>query len=677
MTQQRKILVTSALPYANGSIHLGHLVEYIQTDIWVRFQKLRGAEVHYVCATDAHGTPTMLRARQDGISPEALVDRIKSEHEHDLRSFGVDFDNFYSTHSPETERYLVDIYSRLKAAGHIETRLVNQAFDASENMFLPDRFVRGTCPHCGAEDQPGDACESCSRVNTPKDLKNPVSVLSGTTPIYRDSEHFFFRLGQFESFLKTWMDGAKLDDGVRRKLSEWFDKGLTDWDISRDAPYFGFQIPGTDDKYFYVWLDAPVGYLGSFAEYAARCGIDPTPFLTPDTSTELYHFIGKDIVYFHALFWPAVLHGAGYRVPTSVFAHGFLTVNGEKMSKSRGTFINAATYREHLDPTYLRYYYATKLGRGTDDIDLNLEDFVARVNSDLVGKFINIASRNAGFLSKHFAGELAPALHDSALFDRFRAASAELEAMYENREFGKAMRKIMALADEANQYTDQHKPWAMLKDDQRKSEVQLVATQALNLFRVLTVYLQPVLPDIATAVQQFFGESTFGWHSAQQPLLGRRIQRYQALLTRIDAKAVAKLTTEVTHETSAAAPAADSENNASDTEERPATVDIDTFLKTDLRVARIERADTVDGADKLLQLTLDLGPLGSRQVFAGISKHYTPTELNGRLTIVVANLAPRKMRFGVSEGMVLAASNEEGVYILAADSGAQPGDRVR
>ncbi|MEL7538993.1 MAG: methionine--tRNA ligase [Pseudomonadota bacterium] len=672
MTESRRILVTSALPYANGSIHLGHMVEHIQTDIWVRLQKLRGHTVYYVCATDAHGTPTMLRAREEGVTPEALVERVRREHEEDLRSFDVNYDNFYSTHSPETEHYLRDIYAKLVAAEHIEQRTVNQAFDAVENMFLPDRFVRGTCPHCGTPDQPGDACENCGRVNTPKDLLDPVSVLSGTTPEYRDSEHYFFKLDRFAEFLRDWMQNAGLDVSVRNKLEEWFDKGLTDWDVSRDAPYFGFRIPDSDEKFFYVWLDAPVGYFGSFAEFGARHGIDVGEFLEAGTSTELYHFIGKDIVYFHALFWPAVLQGAGYRPPTSVYAHGFLTVNGEKMSKRRGTFINAATYRQELDPSYLRYYYAAKLGPGIDDIDLNLDDFIARVNSDLVGKFVNIASRSASFLTKHFDGKLAAELHDQALFDRFAAAAEPVAALFEAREYAKALRSIMALADDANQYVDQHKPWKLLKDPERHADVQVIATQALNLFRSLAIYLAPVLPSIGDRVQAFFGEAEWRWLSATQPLLGTEIPRYEPLLTRVEQKSIDRIVALAAESLPDKPPTTDAPA-ASDS----AVIDIDQFLATDLRVARIVTAEPVDGADKLLKLTLDLGDLGRRQVFAGIRKHYDADLLTDRLTVVVANLKPRKMRFGVSEGMVLAAADDDGVYLLSPDSGATPGSRVR
>lgn len=665
----RKILVTSALPYANGSIHLGHLVEYIHTDIWVRYQKLAGNECHYVCATDAHGTPAMLRAREEGIEASALVDKMTEEHARDLAAFGVNFDNYYTTHSPENEHYVIDIYNRLQEAGHIYTKTINQAYDASEKMFLPDRFVRGTCPHCATEDQYGDACENCGQTYTPKDLIGPVSVLSNAAPEYRDSEHYFFRLSAFADFLKTWMREAKLNAGVHRKLEEWFETGLTDWDISRDAPYFGFRIPESDNKYFYVWLDAPVGYMASFANYCSREKINFDDWWGNDSAAELYHFIGKDIVYFHALFWPAVLHGAGYRTPTSVFVHGFLTVNGEKMSKSRGTFVNGQTYLRFLDPIYLRYYYSAKLSAGIDDIDLSLDDFVARVNSDLVGKFVNIASRTAGFITKQFDAKLAAELHDPDLFAYFVAAGDEIASLYEEREFARAMRRVMSLADKANQYTDRHKPWVMIKNAERAAEVQLVATQALNLFRILAIYLEPVLPDIGTRIRAFFGEASWSWEVRRNPLLGVEIKRYEPLIMRIDPDKV----NEMIAASKEGAPADASEPAVAATP----TIGIDEFMAVDLRVARIIAAENVEGADKLLRLHLDVGELGTRTVFAGIKSAYDPAALQGRLTIVVANLQPRKMRFGVSEGMVLAAADDETLQLLAPENPVVPGTRVR
>lgn len=666
-TAPRRILVSSALPYANGDIHLGHLVEYIQADIWVRFQRLRGHEVYFVCASDAHGTPIMIRARKDGVEPEAVVAHYQQAHVTDFAAFGVVFDNFNTTHADENRELVYDIYARLTDAEHIYTKTINQAYDAAEQMFLPDRFVRGTCPVCGTEDQYGDACENCGSTYTPADLKNPVSVLSGEPPVWRDSEHYFFKLGVFETFLKDWLDGAGLDDSVRKKLGEWFDAGLQDWDISRDAPYFGFEIPGAEGKYFYVWLDAPVGYFGSFKAYCDRERMDFARWLAPDTETELYHFIGKDIVYFHALFWPAVLQGAGLRTPTSVFAHGFLTVDGKKMSKSRGTFIKGRTYLDHLDPECLRYYYAAKLGPGIDDIDLNLEDFVSRVNADLVGKLVNIASRCAGFVHKNNDGKLADVLPDPALYQAFADAGETIAGHFDRREYSKAIREIMALADRANQYIDANKPWQMVKDDALRDAVPGVCTQGLNLFRALAIYLAPVLPTLAEKARALFGEDDWGWHSAAAPLMGTPIARFKPMLTRIDDKQVAKMV-EASKDSDAPATAATRDDD---------TIGIDDFMAVDLRVARIVKAEHVDGADKLIRVQLDVGALGQRQVFAGIKSAYDPATLEGRLTVMVANLAPRKMRFGLSEGMVLAAGDGKGIFLLSPDDGAAPGMRVK
>lgn len=535
----RKILVTSALPYANGSIHLGHMVEYLNSDIWARFQKLRGHLCTFVCASDAHGTPIMIKARQEGISPEELIARVAGEQLRDLEAFGVGFDNFHTTHSPENEELVRRIYLALKDAGHIYTSTIEQAYDEAEKMFLPDRFVRGTCPRCGAPDQYGDACEVCGATYAPNDLIDPVSVLSGTTPLWKESEHYFFRLSAFEESLRAWMRSAGLHPHITSKLEEWFSAGLKDWDISRDAPYFGFLIPGTEDKYFYVWLDAPVGYAASFLDLCKRRGdLGFDDYWLGGNDTELYHFIGKDIVYFHTLFWPAVLEGSGFRQPTSVFAHGFLTVNGKKMSKSRGTFINARTYLDHIDPSFLRYYYAAKLGPGMDDIDLNLEDFVARVNSDLVGKLVNIASRCAGFISRHFDGRLAARLDDAVLFEEFAAESEAIASCYEAREYSKAMRAVMLLADRANRYIETKKPWAMAKDEALLPEVQAVCTQGLNLFRSLMIWLEPALPGLAERARSLFGEETWSWPAAETPLLDRCIADYQPLLTRLQASDV-------------------------------------------------------------------------------------------------------------------------------------------
>ena len=662
----RKILVTSALPYANGSPHMGHLVEYIQTDIWVRFQKLRGHDCIYVCASDAHGTPIMLKARELGITPEELTAGYSAEFVNDFADFGVEFDNYHTTHSPENEEIVGQMYAALRASGDIYTRTIEQSYDEAEGMFLPDRFVKGTCPRCKSEDQYGDACEVCGATYAPEDLIDPVSVLSGTPPVKRESEHYFFRLSEYEERLRDWMKVAKLDRNVVAKLDEWFDAGLQDWDISRDAPYFGFRIPGTDDKYFYVWLDAPVGYMASFKHLCDRTeGLDFDAYWNADSDAEVYHFIGKDIMYFHTLFWPAVLKAAGYRTPTSVYAHGFLTVNGQKMSKSRGTFIKARTYLDNLNPEFLRYYYAAKLGPTIEDIDLNLEDFIARVNSDLVGKLVNIASRCAGFISKRFDGELAEVLPEPQLFGEFADASTAIAAHYEAREYSKAMRLIMALADKANRYIDEHKPWVMAKDEGGLPDVQLVCTQGINMFRSLMVYLAPVLPGVAEGARAFLNESSWQWKDAGAPLLGSKIDTFKPLLTRVDPKQVEQMVEQSKEST----PVADNQEDD--------FISIDDFMKVDLRIARIEKAEPVEGADKLLALTLDVGD-NKRQVFAGIKAAYDPETLIGRHVIVVANLAPRKMRFGVSEGMVLAAGpGGEDIFLLSPDDGATPGMRVK
>lgn len=666
----RKILVSSALPYANGVIHLGHMVEYLQSDIWARFQKQRGHQCTYVCASDAHGTPIMIKARQEKIEPEQLIARVAREQLEDLEAFGVAFDNFHTTHSAENEQIVGRIYAALQKAGHIYTRTIEQAYDDVEKMFLPDRFVRGTCPRCKSEEQYGDACEVCGATYAPIDLLDPVSVLSGTRPLWKESEHYFFRLSQFGDELKRWMGSASLHRNITSKLEEWFNAGLQDWDISRDAPYFGFLIPGTTDKYFYVWLDAPVGYAASFLDLCNRRGdLDFDEYWMPGHDTELYHFIGKDIVYFHTLFWPAVLQGAGFRQPSSVFAHGFLTVNGKKMSKSRGTFISARTYLDHLNPNCLRYYYAAKLGPGMDDIDLNLEDFVARVNSDLIGKLVNIASRCAGFITRHFAGRLSDRLDDDALYREFSAVSETVAAHYDSREFSKAMRVVMSLADQANRYIEDRKPWAMAKDPQQLENVQAVCTQGLNLFRALMVYLTPVIPSLAADAQRLFNEGAWNWQAAATPLLDSDIAEYQPLLTRIDPKDVEKMVEQSKEPVSGG----QSDGTGSDVPK----VSIDEFLKVDLRVARIQQAEHVPGADKLLKLTLDLGG-ESRTVFAGIKAAYEPEALVGRHVIAVANLEPRQMRFGTSEGMVLAAGpGGSDIFLLSVDDGATPGMRVK
>jgi len=671
MTDSRRILVTAALPYANGLAHMGHLVEYIQTDIWVRFQRMLGNDCLFVCASDAHGTPIMIRARKDGIAAEEIIEHYHRRFQEDFAAFHIRFDNFGSTHSSENRELVNLIYGRLQSGGHLQSRTIRQAYDEKEGMFLPDRFVRGTCPRCGTADQYGDSCESCGATYAPSELVDPISILSDSRPVERESEHLFFRLSAFEDALRDWASSGALQDSVRKKLDEWFEAGLQDWDISRDAPYFGFEIPDLPGKYFYVWLDAPVGYMASLLNLARRRDdIDFESYWKVDSDAELYHFIGKDIVYFHALFWPGVLQAAGFRVPTAVFAHGFLTVNGEKMSKSRGTFINAETYLQHLEPQCLRYYYASKLGPGIEDIDLNLDDFVLKVNADLVGKVVNIASRCAGFITRLADGHMSAALPEPALHDQFVAGAVQVAESYETRHFSRAMRQIMALADRANQYIDQHKPWLMAKEDGRETEVQAVCTQGLNAFRALVIMLKPVLPELARAAERFLGEDDWRWTDIEQPLLGRRIEKFKPLLQRVDPKAVAAMleASRATMESTQA--------STPSTEEPMDEITIDEFRRLELRVARVTQAETVDGADKLLRLTLDLGD-GQRQVLAGIRSAYQPESLADRLVVVVANLQPRKMRFGTSEGMVLAAGpGGEDIFLLSPDSGAVPGMRV-
>ena len=662
----RKLLVTSALPYANGPIHIGHLIEYLQTDIWVRFQKLMGNQCTYICASDAHGTPIMLRARKEGIEPEELVERYRTEHQRDFAAFHIEFDNYHSTHSTENHELVEQIYARLSANDLIETKTIKQAYDEEAGMFLPDRFLRGTCPRCKAEDQYGDNCEICGATYATDELIDPKSILSDTTPVKRDSEHLFFKLQNFEAMLRDWTTSDAVDGPMSRKLGEWFETGLQNWDISRDAPYFGFRIPGTEDKFFYVWLDAPVGYLASFKNLCERrSDLDFDEYFSADSSTELCHFIGKDIMYFHALFWPAVLEGAGLRKPTKVFAHGFLTVNGQKMSKSRGTFVAAATWLEHLNPEALRYYYAGKLGATMEDIDLNLEDFVARVNSDLVGKLVNIASRCAGFITRSFDGQLAAELERPDLYKEFVAAGDKIAAHYEAREYSRAMRAIMTLADRANQYIDERKPWVLAKDAATAQDVQAVCTQGLNLFRVLMTYLAPVLPAMNEKSGEFFGAPITHWQDRVTPLLGTTINPFKPLMTRVEPASVEKMVESSRQTTPAAA-----ETSADDD-----YISIDDFLKIDLRVATVLEAEEVDGADKLLKVTLDDGT-GQRTVMAGIKSAYSAADLKGKQVVLVANLKPRKMRFGTSEGMILAAGDKD-IFLVSPDNGAQPGMRVR
>ncbi len=669
----RKILVTSALPYANGPIHLGHLVEYIQTDIWVRFQKQRGNLCYYVCADDTHGTPIMLKADRDGITPEELIAAVGKEHLADFTEFGIAFDNYHSTHSEENKIFSELIYERLRDAGHISSRSIVQAYDPVKNMFLPDRFIKGECPKCGAADQYGDGCEVCGATYSPTDLKNSVSAISGAKPIDKESVHYFFDLANFTDMLRSWTTAGHLQPEVRNKLAEWLDGGLQQWDISRDAPYFGFEIPDAPGKYFYVWLDAPVGYMASFKNYCDKQGLDFNEFWAKGSDAELYHFIGKDIIYFHALFWPAMLNGAHFRTPSAIFAHGFLTVNCEKMSKSRGTFIKARTYLDHLNPEYLRYYFAAKLSSSVDDIDLNFDDFSQRVNSDLVGKVVNIASRCSGFIAKRFNNVLSERNAEPALFAEFVAANEQIAEFFETREFGKAMREIMALADKANQYIDEKKPWLIAKEEGKDQELHEVCSVGINLFRLLAAYLSPVLPVLAVNTEEFLNIAAQSWPAQAAPLLGHSINAFKPLMTRVEADKIAAIIEA-------------SKENLEKTVDKPAekkfeaiapTIEFDDFAKLDLRIAKIIKAEHVEGAEKLLQLTVDIGD-ETRNIFAGIKSAYAPEDLEGRLTLVIANLAPRKMRFGVSEGMVLAAGpGGKDIWVLSPDAGALAGMRVK
>ncbi|NOR69976.1 MAG: methionine--tRNA ligase [Methylomarinum sp.] len=669
----RKILVTSALPYANGPIHLGHLVEYIQTDIWVRFQKQRGHQCHYVCADDTHGTPIMLRADREGITPEQLIAQVEQEHRADFDEFGVAFDNYHTTHSTENKELSALIYTRLRDGGHISKRTITQAFDPVKNMFLPDRFIKGECPKCGAKDQYGDNCEACGATYAPTELKNAVSVVSGEKPIDKDSEHYFFDLGDFAEMLKDWTTAeGNLQPEVKNKMAEWLENGLQQWDISRDAPYFGFEIPDAPGKYFYVWLDAPIGYMASFKNLCDKKGLDFDEFWAKDSDVELYHFIGKDIIYFHALFWPAMLSGAGFRTPSAVFSHGFLTVNGEKMSKSRGTFIKARTYLEHLNPEYLRYYFAAKLTDGIDDLDLNFDDFSQRVNSDLVGKVVNIASRCSGFIKKRFDGKLSTQCAEPELFQQFIDANGSIAECYENREFGKAMREIMALADKANQYIDEKKPWLVAKEEGKDAELHDICSMGINLFRLLVAYLKPVIPVLAENAESFLNIDSQNWPADAQPLLDHEINKFKPLMTRVEADKIAAIVEASQENLEKIA-----EPEVKKWDPIAETIEFDDFAKIDLRIAKIVKAEHVEGAGKLLQLTVDIGD-ETRNILAGIKSAYAPEDLEGKLTVVVANLKPRKMRFGLSEGMVLAAGpGGEDLWVLNPDQGAQAGMRVK
>lgn len=686
----RQLLVSCALPYANGPLHLGHLVGYIQGDVFVRAQRLSGNTAHFVCADDTHGTPIMLAAEKAGKTPEEYIAGIQASHERDFADFGVAFDNYSSTHSDTNRELTGAIYRKLDQAGHISRRSVEQLYDPEKGMFLPDRFVQGTCPNCRTPDQYGDNCEHCGATYAPTELIEPRSVVSGATPELRKSEHFFFELSHFEAFLRDWLAGDVAPTGVKAKLMEWLDAegGLRAWDISRDAPYFGFEIPGHPGKYLYVWIDAPIGYLASFRELCEREGLDFWSFLEPGTDTQMHHFIGKDIVNFHGLFWPAMLHGAGHRAPTRLHVNGYLSVDGAKMSKSRGTFVMARTYLDvGLDPEALRYYFATKTSGGVEDLDLNLSDFVARVNSDLVGKFVNLASRCAGFISKRFDGRLADALPDAGMYSRFAAQLEPIYTAYRRNEGATALRLTMALADEANRYIDEHKPWVIAKEEGREAELQAVCTQGLNLFRVLNTALKPVLPGICGRAEAFLDAPVMHWNTLSQPLLGHLVQPYSALFTRIDPKHIAAMTDASTESmkptnaakapVKAAAPVAAAA--AGDKDDAAATIGIDDFAKLDMRIGKVVACELVEGSDKLLRFELDAGALGTRQIFSGIRASYPePEKLVGRNVVFVANLAPRKMRFGLSEGMILSAGFDAGALaLLDADAAAQPGMPVR
>ena len=684
----RKILVTCALPYANGPIHLGHMLEHIQADIWVRFQRMRGNEIYFVCADDAHGTPIMLKADQLGITPEQLINEVQQQHYADFTGFNISFDNYHSTHSEENREFSELIYNRLKQNGFIKTRTISQLYDPEKGMFLPDRFVKGTCPKCKSPDQYGDNCEVCSATYSTTELINPRSTVSGATPVMKDSEHFFFDLPSFEAMLKTWNRSGALQTEVANKMQEWFEAGLQQWDISRDAPYFGFKIPNTEDKYFYVWLDAPIGYMASFKNLCGKkSGLNFDDFWNKDSSAELYHFIGKDIMYFHSLFWPAMLEGADFRKPSNIFVHGYVTVNGEKMSKSRGTFIQAATYLKHLDPECLRYYYAAKLSNRIDDLDLNLEDFVQRVNSDLVNKLVNLASRNAGFIQKRFAGQLAEKLEDEHLFNEFAAQSEKIATYYENREFGKAIREIMALTDKANKYIDDKAPWVIAKEEGREAELQAVCSMGIQLFRMLIGYLKPVLPKLAERSEAFL-QAELTWANLAQPLLSHQIAPFKTLFSRLENKQIEAMINASKAENAqvsqqkaqSAVKKTDEKPTALSTDFEPVApqITIDDFAKLDLRVAKVIKCEAVPESKKLLKFLLDLG-FETRQVFSGIRAAYDkPEELEGRFVIVVANLAPRQMKFGVSEGMILTAANADDsvLALLSVDAHATAGMKV-
>jgi len=695
----RRLLVTHALPYANGPLHLGHMLGYIQTDIWARAQRMMGNGVHFVAADDAHGTPIMLAAEKAGMTPEAFIAGIRASHEADFADFHFSYDHYHTTHSEENRELAELIYTRLRNAGYIAKRSIQQLYDPEKQMFLPDRYIKGTCPKCGTPDQYGDNCENCGATYAPTDLINPYSVVSGATPVLKDSEHYFFELSKFEGLLRDWFAGKYTDgrpvanSGVAAKLREWLDGGLKDWDISRDAPYFGFPIPDAPGKFFYVWLDAPVGYLASFKALCERTGLKFDDFLGADSTAEMHHFIGKDIINFHGLFWPAMLHGARMRVPTALHVNGYLTVNGAKMSKSRGTFIQARTYLDSgLNPEYLRYYFASLLNDTPVDVDLDLKAFEERVNSHLVGKWVNIASRTAGFVQKFFGGKLVDGFdaEHAALWQNLLAQYEGVEALYEDGEFAELTRRFVAMADLVNGHIAGKAPWTMAKDEARRAELAQVCSFALAAFRLLAGLLKPILPATVADAEQFLAAPIAGFADARDALHGHSIHAFEPLLARLDPKRIEAMVEASRESLGAPAPETAKKKPVNDTAkpaaapaavtaDAPATIAIDDFAKLDLRIGKVLACEFVDGSDKLLRFELDAGALGKRQIFSGIRAAYgEPEKLLGRNVVFIANLAPRKMRFGLSEGMILSAGDGgSDLFLLDADQGAQPGATVR
>ena len=657
----RRIVVTSALPYANGSIHLGHLVEYIQTDIWARSQKMSGNECVYICADDSHGTPIMLKAKELGITPEELIEKTYDEHVKDFKDFQIEFDNFYTTHSDENKEISQRIYQSLRDKGNIVSKEIEQFYDNEAKMFLPDRFIKGDCPKCGAKDQYGDSCEECGATYSPTDVKNPISTVSNTTPVTKKTEHVFFQLSSYESFLKDWMENNDIQKEIKNKLSEWLEGGLVDWDITRDKPYFGFEIPDLEDKYFYVWLDAPIGYIASHKNYCDKSKQNYIDDWKEGSKTELYHFIGKDIAYFHGLFWPAMLEGAGLRKPNGVFCHGFLTIDGEKMSKSRGTFFNARTYLNHLLPDYLRYYFSSRLTNKIEDIDLNFDDFMTRVNSDLVGKIINIGSRCAKFINKDFDNQLSSEVGSKELIKSVISRKEEIIQNYETRNYAANIRIISSLSDEINKYLDDEKPWVKIKDDSTKNHVQTICSDGINGFKLIIGYLKPVLPEIATKVENLLNCNSITWSNIDNQLKNHKINAFEPLITRINKESIEKMKDDNMRE----------EVVADDTDK----ITVDDFIKVDLRVAKVINAKELEDSRKLLELEVDLGD-ETRTIFAGIKKSYTPEQLIGKLVVVIANLKPRKMKFGVSDGMVLATQHDGDIIILQPEKDVAPGSKI-